>query len=346
MFCAKTAENGCFYFYYVKTNNIVFRIPADNYSFIRGYILNIYVHYGGKKMKENKVILLKHHPMNLKYTNGWYTSQVEDDLKDYVIVDVTSRVTRDKKMMNDHPSIHKDFSPFFMGPVKTSDGLTAHIFEHFWQASKVFPCHVDDSGEVNEKYLEWRKEWFSKEKVSNKTISRRPHKLLGYEDGDCLYSVLYENGTYKHLNYVEARKKIYIKEYAKLVAKTDSFKWLKDLYNKGQKIALVDFDGYNFYSSKAKEKLYNSYLNKCKKNKIIPTHSLQEFLDINDIKDAINCGFTPAGHSFIIKMLLEKDLEVVGDEVIDNIGVLDANKKALIKTPHLCKGESICEINY
>ncbi len=260
--------------------------------------------------------------MNLKFTNPWYTSQVEDNLGDYAVVDVTSRILRDKKMMLDHPTIHKDFSPFFMGPVVTSDGLTAHIFEHYWQASKVFPCHVDYMGDIKNEYWQWRKEWFDKTKVSDKTASRRPHSLLGYKDSDCLFSLHYNGTNWERLSYVEARKKMYICEYAKLVVNSDTYKWLKELYEDGKKIALVDFDGFNYYSVKAKEKLYKYYISKCKKNGVVSTKVLSDFMGIKNMKDAINCEFTPVGHSFIIKMLLEGDIEVIDNKVIDHIDAL------------------------
>lgn len=260
--------------------------------------------------------------MNVKFTNPWYTSQVEDDLSEYIVVDVTSRVTRDKTFMRKHPTFHKDISPFFLGPVISSDGLKANVFEHFWQASKVFPCHVDDKGNIKDEYWAWRKEWFDKEKVVDKTASRRPHSLLGYKDNDCLFSVFLNNGVWERLSYVDARKKMYIQEYAKLIVKTQSFKWLKKLYNEGKKIALVDFDGYNYYYDRAKEKLYSNYINKCKSNNITPTVSLNDFLNLRSINDVIDCGFTPAGHGFVIKMLLENDLEVKNGKVIDHVGAL------------------------
>ena len=272
-------------------------------------------------MEDKKIVLLKHHPMNVKFTNSWYKNQVEDDLKDYVIINVTSRVIRDKAFMNDHPTFNKDISPFFLGPVVASDGMECQVFEHFWQVSKVFPCHYVN-GKLTPDYFKWRKEWFDKERVSDKTASRRPHSVLGYKDSDCLFSIYYENGKYLHLDYVQARKKIYIPEYAKLVVNTESFKWIKSLYDSGKKIALVDFDGYNYYYKKAKEKLFNSYLNKCQKGGYKPTQTLNDYLNINTINDVINCGFTPAGHGFIIKMLLEGDIEVIDGKVIDHTGVL------------------------
>ena len=260
--------------------------------------------------------------MNVKFTNAWYTSQVSDDLNNYIVVDVTSRAKRDKKLLIEHPTFVKDVSPFYAGPIVTSDGLTANVFEHYWQASKVFPCHIDDKGNIKPEYWEWRKEWFDKEKVTDKNASRRPHSLLGYKDSDCLFSVFYNNGLWERLSYVEARKKIYIPYYAKHIVKTETYKWLKKLYSEGQKIALVDFDGYNYYYDKAKEKLYNGYINKCNKCGVKPTKSLEEYMNLKTIKDVFDCGFTSAGHGFIIKMLLEGDIEVIGDQVIDHIGAL------------------------
>ena len=273
-------------------------------------------------MEDKKIVLLKHHPMNLKFTNTWYTSQVEDNLNDYVVIDVTSRVIRDKLFISNHPSFAKDVSPFFAGPVISSDGLTAHIFEHYWQASKVFPCHVDDKGNIKTEYWNWRKNWFEKERVTDKTASRRPHSLLGYKDADCLFSVHYVNGVWQRLSYVEARKRIYIPAYARYIVETDSYKWIKQQYEQGKKIAIVDFDGYNYSYDKAKEKLYASYIHKCKKNKVVPCRSLEDYLNLKTMNDVINCGFTPAGHGFIIKMLLEGDIEVKNGQVIDHIGVL------------------------
>lgn len=274
------------------------------------------------ELESKQVVLLKHHPMNVKFTNPWYKGQVEDNLEDYVVVDVTSRVTRDKAFMHMHPTFAKDVSPFFVGPIVSPDGITAHIFEHYWQASKVFPCHLDDKGNIKDEYWKWREDWFKKPKVTDKTASRRPHSLLGYNDSDCLFSVYFNNGTWERLSYVEARKKIYISDYAKYVVKTDAFKWLKSLYEQGKKIAIVDFDGYNYYYDHAKEKLYQSYISKCKKNGVNPTVSLEDFTGLKTMNDVINCGFTPAGHGFIIKMLLENDLEVKDGQIIDHIGVL------------------------
>ena len=44
-------------------------------------------------MENKNIILLKHHPMNVKFTNTFYLNQTDNgDLSDYVIIDVTSRI--------------------------------------------------------------------------------------------------------------------------------------------------------------------------------------------------------------------------------------------------------------
>ena len=274
-------------------------------------------------MENKNIILLKHHPMNVKFTNQFYLNQVDShDLSDYIIVDVTSRVTRDKEFMKEHPTFARDLSPFFIGPVTSSDGVVANIFEIFWQCGKVYPCH-NDNGKPNSNFFKWRNEFYSK-KECTKDLMRHACKSLGYEHKDALYFAYYnkEINKWEALNYVEARKKIYFSEYVKLIYNTESFKWLKFLVDSGKKVALVDFDAINIYSESAKNKAYESYLNKCKSNKTYPTLTLDDLKKINSISDLVSCPFLQVGHGVAIKALLEGDLEVKDGVVIDHASIL------------------------
>ena len=273
-------------------------------------------------MENKNVVLLKHHPMNLKYTNTFYTDQVDDDLSEYVVVDVTSRVLRNKEFMMLHPKFALELSPFFIGPVTSSDGVVANVFEHFWQCGKVYPCHYKD-GKLTPEFFNWRKEWYAKEKTIDKGKTRHPNEELGYKPSECIGNAYYENGEYRLLDYIESRKKIYFVEYAKLIYNTDSFKYLKSIVDSGKKLALVDFDGFNFYSEKAMRKRYESYLNSCKKNGYKPTLKGSNFTSIKTMKDVINCSFLAVGHGFVIKALLDGSIEVIGGELIDHDGLLE-----------------------
>ena len=77
-----------------------------------------------------------------------------------------------------------------------------------------------------------------------------------------------------------------------------------------------------YYDDGAKAKKYQSYINKCKKNNVPPSATLEDFLNIKTMKDLLSCSFIPAGHAFVIKALLQGDLEVLDDVVIDRGGLL------------------------
>jgi hypothetical protein len=79
----------------------------------------------------------------------------------------------------------------------------------------------------------------------------------------------------KKLNYIEARKTVYIPEYSKLVVKTAAFQKLKKLHEEGNDLALFDFDGYPFQDNGM-------------------TYT-----------DAIHNTSRPLGHSIVIMALLE-----------------------------------------
>ncbi len=84
-------------------------------------------------MENKNIILLKHLPsVYFKLGDPAYRNQVEDNYDDYVVVDVTSNVVRDKKFMAEHPNFDKELSPFYIGPVVGPDGAKANIFESVW----------------------------------------------------------------------------------------------------------------------------------------------------------------------------------------------------------------------
>ena len=273
-------------------------------------------------MENKDILLLQHHPMNLKFNNSFYANQTEENLSDYIIIDVTSRVERDKTFLAAHPGFDRELSPFWIGPVIASDGAKANIFEIFWQCGKVYPCH-DNGGKPNADYFDWRGEFYAMTSCS-KDLMRHACKSLGYSHKDTLYFCWFdkEQNEYVPLSYVAARKKVYFPEYAKLVYNTESYRWIKSLVDAGKKIALVDFDGYNYNEKCAMKKKYEQYVNKCKKEKRTPTIAENDFLDVCSMKSAVNCAFMPAGHGFVLKVLLQGDLEIENGVVIDHVGIL------------------------
>jgi len=240
-------------------------------------------------MEDKNIIMLR------KRCKFKYIEQCET-YEDYIRIDVTS--------CNKNKKFASEISPFYIGPVVSSDGLVAQTFENLWQYGKVYPRiydenkkivpGVDENGDPTIYFYEWRKRFYELKKEKG---DRHPEFPSSIRHRDCLYMVYFDsNGKLEKLDYVASRKKIYIPQYAKLIVNTDSFKELKKLYESGKKIALCDFDAYNYYGPK---------------------------LDQNTtIVDIVNDPQYKVGHGYIIKMLLQGDIEVKDGIVIDHIGVL------------------------
>ena len=273
-------------------------------------------------MENKNILLLRHHPMNVLFSNPFYTNQTAQDLREYTVIDVTSRIVRNKAFMQEHPDFAAEISPFYIGPVQSSDGVTAHRFEIFWQCGKVYPCH-DDGGQPNAAYFEWRNHYYA-QTVCTKDLMRHACKSLGYEHRDARYFAYFdrERQAYLPLDYVEARKRVYFPEYAKLVHGTASFRYLRSLVESGQRLALVDFDACNYYEPCAMKKQYEAYVRSCEKNGVRPTRTEADFLEIDSMRALVSSPFLRVGHGCVLKAMLQGDLEVVDGEVIDRAGIL------------------------
>lgn len=266
--------------------------------------------------------MIKHHPMNVFFTNAYYTNQFnnKENSSEYTIIDVTSR-NRDKNIIN-------DLSPFYIGPCKSSYGIEFKRFENMWQFSKVY-----EGDTVFNKKLSLKKEmpipFYCSDNDGNPTQEWYDICMIGAQSdiayrrpftGKPLYHYYKNaNGQIEKLNYVESRKKVYIPEYAKLIYNTPTFQKLKSLADSGKKIAIVDFDAYNYYNPLAMEKIYASALKKY--NNL--SYTLKDLLNIKTMKDVINFAGLPAGHGFVIKILLQDDIQVKDGKVVDIAGVLD-----------------------
>ncbi len=266
-------------------------------------------------MENKNVVIVKHHPRPLKLSNPFYTNQCPD-LEDRIVVNLTSH--------NPDKTFARQVSPFYVGPVTGTDGARADTLEVFWQVGKVFPHH-DNNGSPTKEYFEYRDKMYSANPEElPKTLMRHPYREFGYTPDDMLYWPFWneEKGEYEPLSYLEGRKKVYVPEYAKLVANSGAMKWMKSLLDQGKKIALLDFDGFNYYCEEAMKIRYRAYVLKCKKEKRPIIMSEKDFTGIKDMKSAVDFAYTPVGHAFVVKALLQGDLEVIDGKVIDHIGMV------------------------
>jgi hypothetical protein len=266
-------------------------------------------------MENKNIVIVKHHPRPLTLSNPFYLKQYPD-IAERVVIDLTSR--------NRNADFARQVSPFFVGPVVGQDGATAPNLEVFWQIGKVFPNH-NNNGKPTEEYFTYRNKMYSKLPGEiPKPVMRHPYKEFGFDADDMCYWPCWniEKGEYELLSYLEGRKKVYVPEYAKLVVNSNAFKWMKSLVDKGEKIALLDFDGFNYYNEEAMKIRYRAYVLKCKKRKEPVLLTERDFTNIKDMKSAIGFADTPVGHAFVVKALLQGDLEVIDGKVIDNVGML------------------------
>ena len=104
------------------------------------------------------------------------------------------------------------------------------------------------------------------------------------------------------LDYVESRKKIYVKKYSALVKQTKDFLELKQMLSEGKNILIIDVDGPHQESL-----LY--YKNKYNINDDFITNDSIE-INENSINILLNDTKHPFGHGYVLAMsLLDKEIE-------------------------------------
>jgi hypothetical protein len=130
----------------------------------------------------------------------------------------------------------RGLSPMLLGPVKITSGIPAfesENVENAWQFSKVYKEHTDKFGNPTIEHWKWAARGF---------LDSFAHRYPMGKGAIPEYSIW--NG--ERLNYIEARKKIYIPIYSKAVVESEAFTKLKQKYvDNNKNIALWDFDGYD-----------------------------------------------------------------------------------------------------
>jgi len=139
---------------------------------------------------------------------------------------------------------NKDLSPFFLGPLQAWDGQIVQNVENYWQYSKVYkqhvmppqsPLRVNDptAWEIRPEYIQWRNAGWAKQRADRYPMGKGAKPLYSYYEG-------------RHLDYISARKQIYIPAYAACVIKTQSYTILYNTVMSGHNVVLRDFDGYDY----------------------------------------------------------------------------------------------------
>ena len=157
---------------------------------------------------------------------------------------------------------YSDLSPFKLNATKYG----AKNFENLWQFSKVYAQHVLYDGTISKDWYKWRDNGFNNQQAIRYPIGKGAKPYFSYWNGE-------------QLTYIEARKKIYVPIYAELVKETNSFKLLKELYEKNNILVLRDYDAYDHIKFRI------------------------------TLKEVINNPDKKCGHAFILAMILQNELE-------------------------------------
>jgi hypothetical protein len=193
-------------------------------------------------------------------------------------------------------SKYYSLSPYSL---RTQEG---HIMENIWQFSKVYKtipasrqtysrydntviwehpaeAHLDQDGNLTNAYWNWRSKGYN-----NPHAVRYP---VGFHHRTkCLYS--YYNG--KNLNYIEARKEIYMPIYIDLVKEQAQFKELKELLRKGVNLLILEVDGPHQESLQYYKDKYSVDDNFITNNTIIANEKNLDIM-LNDAKHNFGHGY-------------------------------------------------------
>ena len=161
----------------------------------------------------------------------------------------------------------RGLSPFILGPVPLYEGASVSeslTMENAWQFAKVYPEHIHPfTGKITPDYYRWAEKGWRDERAHRHPMGKKKKPKFSLWAGE-------------QLEYIEARKKIYIPLYTAAVVNSRAFGQLLELYRAEGKAILWDFDGYDHVA------LGMTY------------------------KDVVNSPTRPMGHAFVIAYLLEK----------------------------------------
>jgi len=196
-----------------------------------------------------------------------------------------------------------------LGPYVLKDSK-GRIMENIWQFSKVYTkvpktrscysrwdktviwdhpseIHVDEKDKLTDEYWAWREKG-----MNNKYPVRYPVGFSPKARASCLYA-LWKG---KKLNYIEARKCIYLQIYYEMVQKEKKYHQLKNMLKFGKKLLIVEVDGprqesLKYYQEKYKVK--DNFIS----NRTIKVTKKNMNIMLNDTKH-------PFGHGYCLAMAL------------------------------------------
>lgn len=177
---------------------------------------------------------------------GFLKNPVSSDSDRFEVYDTTSG------------GYHADLSPMILGPVHVDGQLFALNIEDGWQGCKVWSFHMRGHFDEKSKTLwkdepnkakhpiesdDWIPEWEKWSKHIRLSGEAKRHRAKADPNAVNPNVPLFSYFQGQRLDYVSARKQMYIPWYAELVQKTESFQYLKVRFQAGTSLILLDPDG-------------------------------------------------------------------------------------------------------
>lgn len=158
-------------------------------------------------------------------------------------------------------------SPFYLGPCDIPQfNLKACNVENAWQYSKVYESQVDEYNNPNSTYYEWAKKGFLNSYAQRYPMGKGKKPLYTFWNN-------------QKLDYIQARKKVYIPLYVNAILNNlASVNFIMNMQKSNQDIILWDFDGYDH---------------------------LKDNLSLNDV---FNNPHKKAGHGFVLYGLITGEI--------------------------------------
>jgi len=148
---------------------------------------------------------------------------------------------------------------------------------------------------INKKYWKWRQKGFECQYPVRYPVGRSKEQRA-----KCIGSIVKKGDKLKLLNYVEARKRIYLPIYKKSVKKETSFKNLVNRVQRGENLLIIEVDGPHQESLRYYRKKYGVSKNFIEKDTMIATF---ENIDI-----MLNDTLHPFGHGYCLALCILEEL--------------------------------------
>ncbi len=127
---------------------------------------------------------------------------------------------------------YRELSPFVL-PVINNGLIISKNFENLWQFSKVYKRHIGADGEPTSDWHSWRRNGWRDNKAHRYPMGKGTIPEYSYWFGE-------------HLDYIQARKRIYAKYYSLNVVGTPAYKELQETFLLSpHPITLLDYDAYD-----------------------------------------------------------------------------------------------------